>query len=182
MDAHDPPRAATDEVRLAEFAALRNEIAQRSLFQHGLIVLNLTAIGAIVGLVFGRNADHSLLLLLPILSPALGLLWFGNHVAIIRIGSYIGAELWVWEPSWELWLTRVEPTHGGWWNHTWWPVIQLIFCGAPAVALSVTVPFERHSPAIWGAMWATGAALTAYLAVASSLLRRLPRAGADGPR
>jgi len=166
---------ATPEARLAEFAALRAEIAQRSSFQHGLMVLNLTASGAVFGLVFGHNADRTLLLTLAIVSPALGVLWFGNHLAIARLGSYIAAELWIWEPSWELWLRRVEPDHGGWWNHTWWPMVQLIFCGAPLAALGIALPIHDSSAAVWG-LWCVGFVMTAYLAMASTFLRRRPRA------
>jgi hypothetical protein len=167
---------ATDEVRLAEFDVLRREIAQRSSFQHGLMVLNLTAIGAVVGLVFGRNVDGTLLLVLPVLSSALGLLWFSNHVAITRIATYIGTELWIWTPSWELWLTdaKYSPKQARWSHRTLWPTVQLIFCGPPIAALAIGLPLHDSSCATW-ALWFAGLALTVYLATASSFLRRLPR-------
>jgi hypothetical protein len=167
---------ATEEVRLAEFKVLHQQIAQRSSFQHGLLVLNLTAVASVIGLVLGRNADRTLLLVLPVLSSALGLLWFGNHVAIIRMGTYIGTELWIWTPSWELWLTRAEaaPKQDRWWNRTWWPTMQLLFCGPPIAALALGLPLDDHSLLTW-ALWSTGLILTAYLVIASSLLRRLPR-------
>lgn len=175
-DSSPPP--ATVEVRLAEFVALRQEIAQRSSFQHGLMVLNLTALGAVMGLVFGQNVDETFLLVVPVLSSALGILWFVNHVTIIRIGAYIGTKLWIWTPSWELWLTQCEPTELGWWNRTWWPTVQLTFCGPPAVIL-VTGPLLYVSSVTEWALWSMGVVLTAYLATASTLLRMLQRP-ADG--
>jgi hypothetical protein len=178
-DDSSPPRA-TVEVRLAEFHALRQEIAQRSSFQHGLIVLNLTALGAVMGLVFGQDVDETFLLVVPVISPALGILWFGNHVHIIRIGNYIGTMLWTWTPSWELWLTECEPNELRWWNRTWWPTVQLIFCGPPAVILA-TGPFLQVGSVTEWTLWSMGFVLTAYLAIASTLLSKIARP-ADRPQ
>jgi hypothetical protein len=168
-----PPEAGED-VRLAEFAALRQEIAQRSSFQHGLMALNLTATGAIMGVVYGRSADRTLLLLLPILSPALGLLWFGTHIAILRIGAYIGRVLWIWTPSWELWLGNTEASEDRWWHRTWAPTVLLVFCGAPLAALSTVRPFGSGSLTQW-LLWSSGLALTSFLVVTSVQIWRFPR-------
>lgn len=128
-----------------------------------------------MGLVFGQDdVNETLLLVVPVISSALGILWFGNHVAIIRIGAYIGTELWVWTPSWELWLTECEPTELHLWNRIWWPTVQLIFCGAPVTILATGPILYVGSFAEWS-LWSTGLVLTAYLATASTLLRTLPR-------
>jgi hypothetical protein len=175
-----PP--ATDEIRLAEFVALRQEIAQRSSFQHGLMVLNLTVVGAVIGLVFGHDGDRALLLIVPVVGPALGILWFGNHVAIVRIGTYIATKLWLWTPSWEIWLAECEPTEHHWWNQTWWPTVQLLFCGVPVTILATGPPSHVNTFADW-ALWSAGLIVTGYLVIASSLLRRLSRPGgaSDSP-
>jgi hypothetical protein len=78
------------QTALAEFSILRDEIANRSSAQHTLIALNLTAIGGIRGFVLSSHADVRLLLLLPMLSPALGLLFF-EHAK--KIGTHIDKVL-----------------------------------------------------------------------------------------
>ncbi len=93
MSDEDSTRSLCVQTALAEFSALRDEIANRSSAQHTLIGLNLTAIGGIGGFVLSEHADVRLLLLLPILSPALGLLFFDHAINIKKIGTYIGEEL-----------------------------------------------------------------------------------------
>jgi len=150
---------ASEEVRLAEFAALREEIKQRSSLQHALMVLNLTAVAAVAGLVLGRNADRSLLLVVPVVSPALGFLWFGHHLDIARIGKYIGRQLWVWEPSWEAWCRDAARLHKRWWDQTFWTSLILMFCGAPTIALIIGLPARTSSTATW-LLWSGGVVLT----------------------
>jgi hypothetical protein len=91
MGAADEANALT--VALAEFTALRQEIGARSQAQHGIIALNFTAVGAIGGVILSNKADPLLLLLLPILSPALGMLFFDHASNIDQIGTYIRNEI-----------------------------------------------------------------------------------------
>lgn len=71
------------EVALHEFVKLRDEIANRSTAQWTLLGLNATATAATSGFVLANNADRNLLLLLPVLTPALGLL-FIDHALNVR--------------------------------------------------------------------------------------------------
>lgn len=87
----DDERAAIVQVSLAAFSAAKTEIADRSKAQHTLIQLNITAVGTIVGFVLANKADPQLLLLLPLLSPALGMLHLDHAVNIANIGSFIDA-------------------------------------------------------------------------------------------
>jgi hypothetical protein len=86
------PGAAVDVV-LAEFAALRNEIDQLAGAQRKMINLNITAVATIVGLVLAQRADPHLLLALPVVSAAIGLVyqWYVLHAK--HIGDYIDAIL-----------------------------------------------------------------------------------------
>lgn len=88
----DSDRTLSVQIALAEFSALRDEIANRSGAQNTLLSLNLTAIGGIGGVVLSGKAQL-LLLLLPILSPALGLLFLDHAMNIKNIGNYIRLHL-----------------------------------------------------------------------------------------
>lgn len=94
------------DVRLAEFAALRVEITQRSSFQQALNALNLTVVATIAGLVLSNHAAKSLLLFVPVISSTFGLLWLDHHRNIVLIATYVREELWRWTPSWEVWFAQ----------------------------------------------------------------------------
>lgn len=88
MAADEDPESL-QRIALAEFSALRNEIGSRSTAQHTLINLSITAIGAVVGFALAQKGNLSLLLLLPILSPSLGMLYLDHALNIMNIGNYI---------------------------------------------------------------------------------------------
>lgn len=97
-------RPASSDAKLAEFAALRAEIAQRSSTQQALIALNLTAVATVLGFALTKQSSRGLLLLVPVISPSLGLLWLDHHRNIRLIAEYIRDELWKdSDPSWETW-------------------------------------------------------------------------------
>jgi uncharacterized membrane protein len=121
------------------------------------MIFNLTAVAAVAGLVLGRNVDPSLILAIPLLSSALGLMWFGHHVDIEGIGTYLRRELWQWEPSWEHWIG--EHRHARWWDRTFWFAVVLVFCGAPFAALAIGLPKQDASLAEW-LLWSVGVVLT----------------------
>jgi hypothetical protein len=79
----------TPEDARAEFAAYRQEILHRSSQQYTLLALDLTALTAIAGFVLSDNADRLLLLLLPIISSSIGLLWYDHARNIDSLGTYI---------------------------------------------------------------------------------------------
>src|SRR3954451_15704021 len=79
----------TPEDARAEFAAYRQEILHRSSQQYTLLALDLTALTAIAGFVLSDNADRLLLLLLPIVSSSIGLLWYDPARNIDSLGTYI---------------------------------------------------------------------------------------------
>ncbi len=133
------------------------------------MVFNLTGTAAVVGLVLGRNADRSLILVIPFLSSAFGLLWCGHHIDIARIGAYIRLELWVWEPSWEHWIS--ERPHGRRWTNAFWAAVLLPFSGIPAGALAIGFPLHHGSPAMWG-LWSAGVLVTVFTTARFALYTR----------
>jgi hypothetical protein len=83
----------TPDDERAEFAAYREEILHRSNQQYTLLALDLTALTAIAGFVLSNNADRLLLLLLPIVSSSIGLLWYDHARNIDSLGTYIRENL-----------------------------------------------------------------------------------------
>jgi hypothetical protein len=87
--------AADPTVILAEFAALRSEIASRTTIQAGLLTINITAAGTLVGFYLNsQQPGPSLLLIMPFISSVLGLAWIDHARTITSIGMYIGQSLW----------------------------------------------------------------------------------------
>lgn len=83
-------KAVHASVLLAQFNTLRDEIKTRSTAQAALLTANITAIGVIGGFVFsdkGQGAD--VLLVIPILSPMLGMLWIDHAISIACIGTFL---------------------------------------------------------------------------------------------
>jgi hypothetical protein len=92
MAADEDPETL-QRMALSEFSALRNEIGSRSTAQHTLVNISITAIGTVGGFALAQKGDLSLLLLLPILSPSLGMLYLDHAINIMNIGNYINDQL-----------------------------------------------------------------------------------------
>jgi hypothetical protein len=153
------PQAADQEVRLAEFAHLRNEIGQRTTIQQALIALNLTVCGTVMGFVAAEKAPDSLLLAIIYISSTFGILWLDHHLAIHQIARYIERELWDWRPSWEDHLrSEKKPL---WWRAIFVLAMILVFAGVSATAaVSVRDDLQGASTALQVIWWA-GVAITA---------------------
>lgn len=93
MPSEDHSDSVVLQVALAEFSALRAEISKRSEAQNSLLSLNITALGTVGGFVLSQKADIKLLLLLPILSPVLGMLYLDHGTNIANIGRYIDERI-----------------------------------------------------------------------------------------
>lgn len=82
-------------VAMAEFSALRAEIASRANSQNALANITVVAVGAIGGYAFGSpNASKLILLVLVPVAIATGLLWLDHAHAIYKIGTYVRDRLW----------------------------------------------------------------------------------------
>src|SRR5262245_60944942 len=86
-------KGAVLNVVLAEFNALRGEIKDRASAAYTLLNLNITATTAVAGFVLSSKADAILLLILPLLSPALGMLFVDHSYNITNLGSYLNSRL-----------------------------------------------------------------------------------------
>src|ERR1700677_3308141 len=80
-------------ILLAEFQALRAEIAARSGAQSTMMQLAVTAFGVLAGLAFTQYGDHRLLLLIPVISAILGLIWLDHAANISNIGDFIKGQI-----------------------------------------------------------------------------------------
>jgi hypothetical protein len=91
--ANKSPREANPDDQRAEFAAYRQEISDRSGHQHTLLTLNLTVLSVIGGFVLSDKANPLVMLLLPIVSGAIGLLWYDHARNIDSLGDHIRRSL-----------------------------------------------------------------------------------------
>jgi hypothetical protein len=125
---------APQEVRLAEFSALRDEIQRRATIQQGLLGLNATVVAGVLGLAISSH-EWAALLVIPIVSSTFGLLWVDNATMIAKLGTYI-LKLWVWEPSWEAHLRAIDrPSDRSRGLVEFWVPIAGAFAGPPIAAL-----------------------------------------------
>lgn len=153
---------------LAEFGKLRDEIAGRSTQLWTLLGLNATASSAVAGFVLAQKADPRLLLLLPLLTPSLGLLVIDHATNIGNIGDYIRTVLKpliqeaTGEPRlfcYEEWVDRWE-TRGVRRALAFGLPLVLLFSVVPVYSLALTVP-HLDDPWTW-ALWVIGLAMTVF--------------------
>ena len=159
---------APEAVRLAEFASLRAEVAQRATFQQALIALNLTAVGTIAGFVLSDRAPRALLLVIPLFAPTLGILWLDHDRKIGAIATYIRDELWTWTPSWHAHLASVRTPAAA--AARFWGAVFMMFFAISAGALALGLPDADASAGEW-VLWVAGLLLT--LAYASAFARSI---------
>jgi hypothetical protein len=77
-------------ILLSEFNSLKSEIQARSKAQSSLISLNMTATAALGGFFFSdHGGDPRILLLIPIVSSVLGMVYIDHAVSIGYIGRFI---------------------------------------------------------------------------------------------
>jgi hypothetical protein len=153
-----PEHASTHAtIVLALFNSLRDEIKARSANQAGLVTLNVTAIGALGGVYFGKaeNAPE-ILLLIPMVASVLGILWIDHAINIANQGRFIEKEVMPELmrsidlpsiPNYEVSIRRLEKRAGLRVFVLGTPIL-LIFAGIPLAALlyalyvapSVTAP------------------------------------------
>jgi hypothetical protein len=138
---------ASEIASLAEYTALRAEIAQRSATQQALIALDLTAIASIVGFALTGRSSDSLLLIMPVVSSVLWLLWLDHHRNICLIGAYIRTELWRDQlPSWETWFAaRRSPLK----ELLFWGTIVIFYSATSIAPLVVGWPAKDATAALW---------------------------------
>jgi hypothetical protein len=80
-------------VLIAEFNAVREEIIYRATSQGTLMQINITAAGAVASFALVNYAYAPMLIIIPILSPVLGVLWLDHDASIMKLGNYIRHRL-----------------------------------------------------------------------------------------
>lgn len=152
---------ATDEVRLAEFSGLRQEIGQRTAIQQALVALNLTVATSISGFVASGNSGGVIFLALVFASCTFGLLWLDHHLSIHQIGSYLETEVWRWEPSWQD-NNRTHPKPA-WWRAVYFLSIFLAFIGVAVTAIALAA---TNLPGQTRVLWWVGIGFTLLCSLA----------------
>jgi hypothetical protein len=76
---------------LSEFTALKNEVNNRTTAQGNLATISITITGLALGI--GLTRVSPVILVVPLISACLGLLWIDHAVQIDKIGSYIQRDL-----------------------------------------------------------------------------------------
>ena len=125
---------------LAIYNSLRDEIKTRSTAQAGLVALNVTAIGVLGGFFFGKEENPpEILLLIPMVSSVLGMLWIDHAINIANQGSFIQnvvmPELMQSIdlpsiPNYEVSIRRMEQRAG----------LRLFVLGAPILLIFAGIP------------------------------------------
>jgi hypothetical protein len=103
------------DVSVAEFNALRSEVASATNIQVSIISVAITAIGVIIGYSFNKDGNPQLLIAVPLISAAAIIIYVGAALRIASISTYIHTKLWPYLsakisdenlPSWERHLTQ----------------------------------------------------------------------------
>ena len=106
-----PENAGPETQRLAEFAALRDEIVHRMTLRDRALSGALLLFGAFLGIGVQRGVSGLVLLVYPVLALFLACLWAQSDVRIAQLGRYISEHI---EPKlsglgWEGFLRRAYP-------------------------------------------------------------------------
>jgi hypothetical protein len=87
-DQHDRELARTTTIVVAEFAGLRGEIATRISLLVTLILGNLTVLGVVFGIALSHPGNTNVLLLLPLVTPCIGILVIDSYRNLDLLGRY----------------------------------------------------------------------------------------------
>jgi hypothetical protein len=175
----DHELARTTTIVLAEFAGLRSEITTRINILGALILGNLTVLGVVLGIALSHPGNANVLLLLPLVTPCIGILVIDSYRNFDLLGRYtyriirpqlqIKSEL---KPNgvevfgWERWVNEHQLTL--WFAGPFQLVLFLEFLGPPVAVLIYTIQYHLGHPNMhlntlqeW--LWWAGAALTGFL-------------------
>jgi hypothetical protein len=171
-------------VALAEYTALRAEVTNRISGQDTMLSLYMTATAAIFGFSLSGHANSLILLVLPLLSAAVRLLYHNHNQYIRLVSAYINDQLrplitdCVSEPRLLGWQQRTAEYHRGPRRHRLaHPVgLALLFPVPAAVALVLVVP-RLASPWTW-LVWSSGwLLLLAQLVLTNRRISPIPATG-----
>jgi hypothetical protein len=78
---------------LAEFNAMRAEIIFRATSQATLMQINITAAGTVAFFALADQTRALTMIIIPMLSPILGILWLDHDATIMKLGRFIKMDL-----------------------------------------------------------------------------------------
>jgi hypothetical protein len=154
---HDSDPARTTTIVLAEFAALRGEVATRINLQVTLMLANLTILGVVLGIALSRPDNRNVLLVLPLVTPCIGVLVLDSFRNLDLLGQYIhrfirphlpitsqrkveGVEVF----GWEQWISE---QHFKWWLFVPYQLVLFAeFLGPPITVLAYAVRYHLDNP------------------------------------
>lgn len=163
----DPDNTILSGAIVAEFNALKSEVAGRSASQQFLVNLTLTIAGVVLGIAFSRQSSVPVALVIPIFAPSCAMLYFDHAAQIAVIGRYIAQRLhprmveltgdslaFAWEADYRSYLNkRVSAVF-----HYGVPTFVLFVAGPIVVSIAIVGTVDQ--PAYWAA-WSFGLALEA---------------------
>ena len=88
---------------VAEFNAMRGEIIFRATSQATLMQINIAAAGTVAVFALAEKSRALTMIIIPILSPILGILWLDHDATIMKLGLFIKNKL---KPAYR----RIVPT------------------------------------------------------------------------
>ncbi|MFD0361231.1 hypothetical protein ACFQZZ_07195 [Nocardia sp. GCM10030253] len=92
-ESRDEPVKLVVDTALAEFSALRHELDELGRGQRTVMSLNITATAAIVTFILSQRVPPQLLLVVPYVSVALGLLYQTYTIHAQHLGEYINERI-----------------------------------------------------------------------------------------
>ena len=177
---------ATDgEMLLAEFAALRAEILQRTNMQWNIFALQLTAAGVVFSFALSNPSHTGFLLILPVITYALTGRYVSQYFGVQYAGAYIREVLEVRSKgklNWEAWI-RVQPPKVRALN--WLNPLLIAFPGPAVIALASVTPYvwTSHNTSVGKrillvTIWLLGVLITALSIrlITNIVSRHWPRA------
>jgi hypothetical protein len=163
-------RSTYATIVLGLYNSLRDEIKTRSTAQAGLITLNVTAIGVLGGFYFGKAGNPpEILLLIPMVSSVLGMLWIDHAINISNQGSFIQRVIMPELmqsidlpsiPNYELSIRRMEKRAG----------LRLLVLGVPILLIFAGIPLAAILYAFYVSTSATAARFLGPAVVSCILL------------
>jgi hypothetical protein len=150
-------------IGLAEFASLREECDVRLTAQSRIAIFNFTVAGAITAFVYSAGQDKHFLMVIPLTSILLALLWLDNGYTQTVADVYVRDRLWPYLartgqttlPSWQAYWPR---QYGWFW--TW--IVRAIPCMAvfalPAILATVLCGMAQHESVVDRLFIGSGAA------------------------
>jgi hypothetical protein len=166
------------ESQVAEFSALREEIAYRSHFQQLLINLNIVASGTVGGIALTRSTNEAVVLLIPAIASALGLLYADHSRSIVYLGKYLAEEFRTPEGDpifrWESKSSELDAQRPR--LFAFKLSLFLVFVVPPIIALTYLL---IHIEGFWSSAsrsvgWSVGALLTGLMAATLMTTRLKP--------